>query len=85
MPIRKFRSIEEMKAHCDLWFEPGDPRLWRAMEDVWGFALSASGLRFPPGVYKHRTLEESDRLREEWEIASIQRRQAENREKPVTK
>jgi hypothetical protein len=72
MPIRKFRSVEEMK--CDLWYEPGDPRLWRAIEGVWDFALSASGLRFPPGVYKHRTLEESDRLRADWERASIERR-----------
>jgi hypothetical protein len=72
MPVRKFRSIEEMK--CEVWFEPGDSRLWEAIAQVWSFAASASRLRFPPGVYKHRSIEESNRLREEWEAASIRRR-----------
>ena len=75
MPVRKFRSIEEMNASCELWFEPGDPRLWRAIEGVWDFAL-ASGLRFPPGVYKHRTVEESDLFRARWERESLARRSA---------
>lgn len=75
MPVRKFRSIEEMQ--CDHWLPAGDPRLWRAIEEVWNFARAASGLTFPPGVYKHRSIEESDRLREEWEDAALGR----NREK----
>lgn len=71
MPVRKFRSIEEMR--CDHWLPPGD-RLWRAIEEVWDFARAASEMTFPPGVYKHRTIEESERLREEWEIESLRRR-----------
>ncbi len=77
MPVRKFRSVEEMK--CELWYEPGDPRLWDAIAAVWGFAAQASRLRFPPGVYKHRSIEESNRLRGEWEAASIRRRQERER------
>jgi len=72
MPIRKFRNVEEMD--CNLWYEPGDPRLWDAIAAVWNFAARASGLRFPPGVYKHRSIEESERLREVWEIAGIRNR-----------
>jgi len=49
------------------------------MAAVWGFAASASQMRFPPGVYKHRSIEESNRLRDEWEAASIRRREEERR------
>jgi hypothetical protein len=72
MPVRKFRSIDETS--CDLWYEPGDPRLWDAIAAVWSFAARASELRFPPGVYKHRSIEESESLRELWETAGIRRR-----------
>ena len=72
MPVRKFRSIEEMP--CDHWLPAGEAQLWRAIEAVWGFALAASGMRFPPGVYKHRNLEEADRLRAEWETSAVRRR-----------
>ena len=77
MPVRKFRSVEEMS--CNLWYAPGDPRLWDAMAAVWGFAASASQMRFPPGVYKHRSIEESNHLRDEWEAASIRRLEEERR------
>jgi hypothetical protein len=67
MPIRKFRSLEEMED--SLWHEPGDPRLWRAIEAVWSFADRTCPKRFPPGVYKHRSIEDAERLREVWEEA----------------
>jgi hypothetical protein len=34
MPIRKFRGIEEMGG--PIWYEPGDPALYRAIRNVWG-------------------------------------------------
>ena len=75
MPIRKFRSVADME--CDLWRDPDDPDLRRAIAGVWELAARTSRLRFPPGVYKHRSIEESDRQREAWEAASLSRRESE--------
>lgn len=65
MPLKKFRSLQEMED--SLWREPGDPQLWRAIEAVWSFAAQTCPRRFPPGVYKHRSIEEAKRLRDRWE------------------
>lgn len=65
MPVKKFRSLEEMEE--SLWHEPGDPALWRAIRRVWGFAARTCPRRFPPGVYKHRSIEEAQRQREIWQ------------------
>lgn len=69
MPIRKFRNLQEMED--SLWREPGDPQLWQAIARVWRFADQTCPRRFPPGVYKHRTIEEAERLRESWEEANF--------------
>ncbi|HEV7510005.1 MAG TPA: hypothetical protein VGS07_34350 [Thermoanaerobaculia bacterium] len=65
MPIKKIRDLQEMED--SLWYEPGDPALWRAIEAAWKFAEQTCPQRFPPGVYKHRTLEDAQRQRDLWE------------------
>lgn len=72
MGVKKFRSIEEMDG--EVWREPG-PALWKAIEAVWDFAERTVGARFPPGVYKHRTIEEAKKLREQWGEANFRRYQ----------
>jgi hypothetical protein len=69
MPVRKFRSLQEMED--SLWREPGDPALWRAIAGVWEFAERTCPRSFPPGVYKHRTIEEAQALREKWQEADF--------------
>jgi hypothetical protein len=69
MPVRKFRSVEEMEDST--WREAGDPRLWRAIASVWSFAARTCPKRFPPGVYRHRTIEEAQRQRDVWEEANF--------------
>lgn len=64
MPVRKFRTLQDMED--SLWREPG-PELWRAIDAVWSFAAETCPRRFPPGVYRHRTLEEAQRQRDLWE------------------
>jgi hypothetical protein len=64
MPIRKFRSIEDMPDWT--WYEPGDPRLMEALRQVEGFVRATVDPRFPPGVYKHRTIEDAERLVQQW-------------------
>ncbi len=69
MPLRKFRNLQEMED--TLWYEPGDPRLWQAIERVWRFAALTCPQHFPPGVYRHRTIEDEQRQREIWEEANF--------------
>ena len=71
MPVRKFRSVQEMDDH--LWREPGDRALLRAIREVWSFSAKAFPRRFSPGVYKHRSLAEAERLRRRWEDEDFER------------
>ena len=64
MPVRKFRSIEEMKK--DRGYDRDDPRLPRIIEGIWDFGRRTAGLRFPPGVHRHRTVEEMNARTAEW-------------------
>jgi|CXWL01.1.fsa_nt_gi hypothetical protein len=69
MPVRKFKSLEEMEDSN--WYEPGDPRLLAAIERVWRFARETCPVSIPPGVYRHRTIEEAQAQREAWEEANF--------------
>lgn len=69
MPVRKVRDLRELEDA--LWREPGDPQLAKAIASVWSFAARTCPLRFPPGVYRHRTIEDAERLREQWEEANF--------------
>jgi hypothetical protein len=70
MPVRKFRDVSEMEGNT--WREPGDPQLFRSMRAVWAFAARTLRPRFPPGVYKHRSIEEADAERESWEQSNFE-------------
>lgn len=65
MPVRKFRSIEEMKRDHPIWRRPGDPLLYRAIALVWEVARRTNPRWFPPGVYKYRSIQEMDRAQEQ--------------------
>jgi hypothetical protein len=60
MPVRKFRDVSEMED--TLWREPGDPELLRAIASVWDFAARTCPRHFPPGVYRHHSIEEAKAL-----------------------
>lgn len=64
MPIKKFRRVEDMTPPP--WRSPGDPALERAIAFVLDSAARMSRLRFPPGVHKHRSIEEMDAVQTEW-------------------
>jgi hypothetical protein len=65
MPVRRFHSVEEMKGEAH-WRQPGTPELWRAVAGVWDLGRRTSCRRFPPGVYRHRTIESLEALSEQW-------------------
>ena len=64
MPVRKFRSVEEMSQ--PIWRRPGDPVLYRTMAALWDIGARTSRRRYPPGVHKHRSVEEMHRIQESW-------------------
>ena len=77
MPVRKFRSVEEMDEAA--WRRPGDPALYRAIAAVWAMGHRSAAPRFPPGVYKRRSLDELNRATEAWQRENVERRTKDNR------
>lgn len=69
MPVRKFRSVEEMNQ--PIWITPGDPLLYRTMKAVWDLARRTNPRHFPPGVHKYHSIEEMTRARDEWEAEHV--------------
>lgn len=70
MPVRKFRG-PQVEMEDSLWHEPSSPGLWRAIAAVWSFAAQTCPRRFPPGVYRHRTIEDANLQRDLWEEADF--------------
>ena len=64
MPVRKFRSVEEMSQPD--WREPGDPGLFRTMAALWDLGVRTSTRRYPPGVHKHTSIDEMRQVQEAW-------------------
>jgi len=69
MPVYKYRHVGDMEDRS--WREPGDPALYRAIRGTWDFARRTIRPRFPPGVYRHRSIAEAKELREAWERANF--------------
>ena len=78
MPIRKFRDVSEMKASS---YRPGSRELLDAIRHIWGLSSKICPLRFPPGLYKHRSIDDAESLRKHWQKANVQRQQQRIREK----
>ena len=57
MPVRKFRNLQDIED--SLWRLPDEPSLSVAIARVWDFADRISERHFPPGVHKHRSIEEA--------------------------
>jgi hypothetical protein len=68
MPVRRFRSIEEMEG--PRWREPGDPRLYEAIARVWEFGRRTTRRRFPPGVYRHRSMRDLNAQTDAWSLTA---------------
>ncbi|HEX3694701.1 MAG TPA: hypothetical protein VH374_04860 [Polyangia bacterium] len=72
MPIRKFRDVSEMPAPDRT--DPKDPQLWRRVTRWMALSLRLARRRWPPGVYRNRTIEEANLRREGWQSQSRQSR-----------
>jgi hypothetical protein len=62
MPVKKFRSIEDMET--PIWRSPGDPALYQAMAALWELARRTRHRRFPRGVSRYTSVEEMSRAQE---------------------
>jgi hypothetical protein len=71
MPIRRFRRIEEMKAPT--WRKPGDPELLRVMKYLWEIDTRTRRRRYPPGIHRHSSIEEMQRVQQRWNSEQIGR------------
>jgi hypothetical protein len=80
MPVYKYRDVSEMEDRA--WHERGSPELLRAIQATWELAQRTTPLRFPPGVYKHRSAAMADKLREVWERANFESFHARRARKP---
>jgi hypothetical protein len=73
MPVKKFRDVSEMETTA---YHPGSPELFDALRRVWTFSSKICPLEFPPGVYKHRSIDDAEALRARWQQANAARQQA---------
>jgi hypothetical protein len=71
MPVIRYRGVEEMPAPGR--GDPGDPATYARIKDLWRFADRSLPRLFKPGVYRYRSIGESESARER---ATIERMRA---------
>lgn len=71
MPIRRFKSLAEMER--TVWLDRDDPQLWSTIASVWELSTRLCPVHFPPGLRKHRSIEEANRQTDAWEAATVRR------------
>jgi hypothetical protein len=65
MPVRKYRSVEEMpEAAVGV---PRDPENLKRACELSTAAVRFAPRRFPPGVYRYRSLDQAWEQRQAWE------------------
>jgi hypothetical protein len=74
MPVRKFRTVEEMNAaDSELWLPCEHPTLASRIRQHWATWSRLVPFGVPRGVHKYRSMQEAEADRETWEGARIQR------------
>jgi hypothetical protein len=66
MPVRKFRSVEQMPPPA-VFGEPLDPANLRLACELSSTALRFAPRRFPSGVHRYRSIADASARREAWE------------------
>lgn len=64
MPVRKYRSVEEMAESRG--YAADDPALLEAIRALWEASRRLAPRSFPAGVYQHRSIEELNAQTERW-------------------
>lgn len=71
MPVRKFRSVADMPPPP--LREPGTQALFDVVAGHWRAGALMADLRFPPGVYRHASVESLNARTDAWEAERIER------------
>lgn len=64
MPVRKFRSVEELEQ--PVWRTPGDPDLYRTIAGLWATGARLRPRVLQPGIRRFRSIEELDAATPKW-------------------
>lgn len=72
MPVRRFRSAEEMNQ--PVWRDPGDPAPYRRHRRALAPRRADRPAPVPPGVHKHRSIEDVNATAESWAQAKFNAR-----------
>jgi len=68
MGVKKFRDVSAMKRSR---LGRGSPEHFAAWRHAWAVSDHMCPLAFPPGTYKHRSIEDAEKLRRQWERANF--------------
>lgn len=71
MPVRKYRSIEEVPEPA--LGRPLDPRNLKLACELSAVAVGLARRSFPPGVHRYRSVAAASEQREVWERSSTSR------------
>lgn len=74
MPVRRRSSLPDYDE--SVWIAPGDPTLIPTIRAVWERSRRLCRPQFSPGVYKHATIEDANRMAQQWERQAIERARA---------
>ena len=69
MSVRRYRDVVEMPPPPA--GDRGDPRTYAQIKELWRFAARFGPPLFQAGVYRYRTIEESNEARERATIARM--------------
>ena len=76
MPVRKFRSVEDMPEAS--FREAGDPSNLRIACELSTTAFRLALRRFPSGVHRYRSVALASEQRESWERSAVARKPRED-------
>jgi hypothetical protein len=69
MAVLKFRSIEDTPEAP--WRAPGDPGIAPAFSRLWRMSRELRPRRFPPGVYRHRSIVDMNAQKSRWDAEHV--------------
>jgi hypothetical protein len=81
MPVKKYRSIEEMNREQE-WLPTGDAGILQRIRYLWrlsGVLLKPVGTCIPKGVRKYHSIEDANVDRDRWEEDRIERLRTERK------
>ena len=70
MPVEKFRSVEELNQ--PRWLPKGSRMLWEAMRACALLGRATVDYRYPPGVYKHKSVQEAQETKRRWDDDNVE-------------